>query len=88
MLTLQQREKFMKALDNPLSELTQQLLSSEELDSARLEPWWEAPPLYDAADTSPVKRYGSKPEAMPLPSNIPQVPLTGSPLLFNICALW
>ena len=88
MLTPQEREKFMKALDNPSSELAQQLLASEELHSERLEPWWETPSLDDAAQTSSAKRYGAKPRAMPIPSIIPEVPRTGSPLLYNICALW
>jgi hypothetical protein len=88
MLTPEERKKFMKALDNPSSELAQQLLASEALDSERLEPWWEAPSLNDGTQALPTKRYGVKPEAMPIPSAIPKMPVTGSPLLYNICAMW
>ena len=43
-LTPDEREKFTRAVENPSSELAQQLLShSEELESKRLAPWWEAP---------------------------------------------
>src|ERR1700692_4424000 len=87
MLTLEDREKFMKALENPSSELAQRLLASEELESERLEPWWEAPSADDDTQTSPPKWYGSKPEIMPIPSVKSTVPATGHPLLHNICAL-
>lgn len=86
-LTPEEREKFMKALDNPSSELAQQILASEELDSEILEPWWEAPFIDDATGTPSAKRYGAKPEAMLIPSMIPKVPAIGF-LLYNICALW
>lgn len=87
-LTLEERKKFMKALDNPSSELAQQMLASETLDSERLKPWWEAPSLNDGTQALPTKRYGIKPEAMPIPSAIPKLLVTGSPLLYNICAIW
>jgi len=87
-LTPEERKKFTQALDNPSSELAQQLLASETLDSERLEPWWEAPSLLnDGAQSPPTKRYGAKPEAMPIPSTIPKL-VTGSPLLYNICTMW
>jgi hypothetical protein len=87
LLTLEERNKFTKALDNPSSELAQQLLASETLDSERLEPWWESPSFNDATQAISTKRYGAKPEAM-MVSTLPKVPVTGSPLLYNICALW
>jgi hypothetical protein len=87
-LTSEEREKFMKALDNPSSELAQQLLASEELDSEILEPWWEALSIDNATGTPSAKRFGAKPEAMPIPSMIPKVSTIGSALLYNICALW
>ncbi|KIM90558.1 hypothetical protein PILCRDRAFT_812311 [Piloderma croceum F 1598] len=87
MLTPEERKKFMKALDNPSSELAQQLLASETLDSERLEPWWEAPSLNDGTQALPTKQYGVKPEVMPIPSAIPKMLVTGSPLLYNICAM-
>jgi hypothetical protein len=41
LLSEEQREKFMKALQAPTSELAQQLLASEELDQDLREPWWK-----------------------------------------------
>lgn len=88
MLKPDEREKFMKALDNPESELAQQLLASEELDSNRVDPWWEAPIFEEESPNHTNKRFGKKPELMALPSALPKIPSTGSPLLYNICALW
>ena len=73
----------MKILQNPSSESAQQLLASEELESEQVEPWWEAPSIQESV----VKRYGSAPEIMPIPSTLPKTPVTGSPLIYNICAV-
>lgn len=83
-LTLEEREKFTRALDNPSSELAQQLLTSEELESERLEPWWEAPAFEDA---TPHKRYGVKPEMISISFAIPPMSPTGSRLIYNICVV-
>ncbi|PCH44112.1 hypothetical protein WOLCODRAFT_164926 [Wolfiporia cocos MD-104 SS10] len=47
-LTPAERDKFMRALQDPNSELAQQLLASEELEKERTEPWWEMPMGMDA----------------------------------------
>ena len=73
----------MKILQNPSSESAQQLLASEELESEQVEPWWEAPSIQESV----VKRYGSAPEIMRIPSTLPETPVTGSPLIYNICAV-
>lgn len=77
----------MKILQNPSSDLAQQLLASEELESEQVEPWWEAPSIQDQMELEPFKRYGSVPEIMPMPSTLSKVPVTGSPLIYNICAV-
>ena len=41
-LAHRRRERFTKALQDPNSELAQQLLSGEEIEKVRIEPWWEA----------------------------------------------
>lgn len=87
-LTPEEREKFMKALDNPAGELAQQLLASEELESERIQPWWEASSLNDISATGSAKRYGAVPEAMPMPSNVAKTLPSGSPLIYNITAVW
>lgn len=87
-LTPEEREKFTRALDDPSSELAQQLLASEELQSERLAPWWEAPDLDDTTQSIPAKRYGVKPEAVSIPFAVPSTSTAGSPLIYNICAVW
>ena len=77
----------MKILQDPSSELAQQLLASEELQSEQMEPWWEAPSIQDRTESELAKRYGSAPEIMPMPSTLPMLPATGSPLIYNICAV-
>ncbi|KAH9840290.1 uncharacterized protein C8Q71DRAFT_805910 [Rhodofomes roseus] len=93
-LTPAEREMFTKALRDPNSELAQQLLSSEELEKVRIEPWWEAPddPSTDDPSTSwrAQKRYGKKPAMMPIPENMVGTSHTPGKyplLLYNICAV-
>ncbi|PCH44107.1 hypothetical protein WOLCODRAFT_133088 [Wolfiporia cocos MD-104 SS10] len=100
-LTPAERDKFMRALQDPNSELTQQLLASEELEKERIEPWWETPTGMDAdaedqipSDASKKaelhRRYGTKPPVMQVPSsmlNTPSVPGKSPMLLYNICAV-
>lgn len=88
MLTSEEREKFMKALDNPNSELAQQLLASEELGSDSLEPWWEAPSLEMISQKQHIKRYGTEPASMIIPPIKPGTKQTTYPLVYNIVALW
>ncbi|KZT72024.1 hypothetical protein DAEQUDRAFT_763498 [Daedalea quercina L-15889] len=93
-LTPAEREKFTKALRDPSSELAQQLLSSEELENVRTEPWWEG-----SKDTSgeqarglrrAQKRYGKRPAMMQIPAHMTRTPPTPGKfplLLYNICAV-
>jgi hypothetical protein len=88
-LTPHEQTRFLKALHDPSGELTQQLLASEELEQERQEPWWEAPALDDdlELDAKSTKRYGVKPETIPVSFPSSPVP-NGPPLVYNMCAIW
>lgn len=77
LLSEEQREKFVKALQVPSSGLAQQLLASEELEQDRREPWWKEPD------------DGERPGLMDIPPTLLKAnPPPGPSLLYNICALW
>lgn len=94
MLTPAQRDKFLKALNDPSSELAQQLLASEELEKQIEEPWWERPGTPDSATgehtAAPKARYGAKPQMMDIPSQALNASTgaaaSGPSLLYNIYA--
>lgn len=44
LLTPQERTRFLKAVEDPQSELARQLLAGADLDHERIKPWWESPP--------------------------------------------
>ncbi|KAF5316000.1 hypothetical protein D9619_006332 [Psilocybe cf. subviscida] len=89
LLTPEERKKFMKAVNDPTSELARELLSSDQLDAEIIKPWWEAPTV-DAAlddDQRRPKQCGSRPIIMPIRvSEIKPTPI-GHPLGYNMCAL-
>ncbi|KAI9062579.1 hypothetical protein FKP32DRAFT_1573971 [Trametes sanguinea] len=99
-LTPAEREKFLSALNDPNSELAQQLLASEELEREQVDPWWDAP--VDNAEPEPTatpsvkvgmkRRHGSKPTIMPIPEPLIKQSsnnaLSGPLLLYNICAVF
>ncbi|KZT25204.1 hypothetical protein NEOLEDRAFT_1156397 [Neolentinus lepideus HHB14362 ss-1] len=98
MLTPEEREKFIKTLDDPNSGLAQQLLASEELDKVRTGPWWDNPEASVGHEDSSVpgsvfdrlqKRYGKKPAiTIHVPSSmVKPIPSSSSSLLYNACAL-
>jgi len=85
-LTPAERDKFLKALNNPSSELAQQLLASEELEKQRQEPWWEASIL--DGEHNPTRQFGAKPEVMYIPSEMMGTPPKGpNVLIYNLCAI-
>ncbi|THH27793.1 hypothetical protein EUX98_g6390 [Antrodiella citrinella] len=99
-LTPAERDKFMKALGDPTSDLAQQLLSSEELEKQIIEPWWERSlgPNAEYEDASigvhgpGQRRYGERPSPLHIPSalaNTSTSPTSGNgpSLLFNISAV-
>ncbi|KAI0925033.1 hypothetical protein AcW2_005734 [Taiwanofungus camphoratus] len=91
-----QRGRFLKALNDPSSELIQQLLASDELENERTEPWWEAHMERSDDDKLSAKistrARGPKPDIMPIPAamiNVSSSPpvARGPRLLYNICAV-
>ncbi|THG95701.1 hypothetical protein EW026_g6011 [Hermanssonia centrifuga] len=97
-LTPAERDKFMKALNDPSSELAQQLLASEELEEQTVEPWWDRPSDYEKEEpdamvsvTKISRRYGARPAMMDVPAPVMNasagVAATGPSLLYNICAV-
>lgn len=84
MLTPEERNKFTKALEDPSSQLAQELLTSERLEQGIKQPWWEAPVLNEDG----LRRFGSKPEMLEIPPSMIQPIPVGHPLIYNICALW
>ncbi|PSR73893.1 hypothetical protein PHLCEN_2v10290 [Hermanssonia centrifuga] len=97
-LTPAERDKFLKALNDPSSELAQQLLASEELEEQTVEPWWDRPSDYEKEEqdamvsvTKISRRYGARPAMMdvsaPVMNASAGVAATGPSLLYNICAV-
>ncbi|OSD04711.1 hypothetical protein PYCCODRAFT_1475794 [Trametes coccinea BRFM310] len=99
-LTPAEREKFLSALNDPNSELAQQLLASEELEREQVDPWWDAPSddVESEISTTPSiqggtkRRHGSKPTIMSIPEPLvkqsSQNAISGPLLLYNICAVF
>lgn len=91
-LTPAERDKFMKALGDPGSDLAQQLLSSEELEKDVIEPWWErdADPGPSDERTAPrrVYRRGRRPAPVDVPPTMIKASSGSGPsLLYNVCAV-
>ena len=86
-LTPEERNKFLKALDNPSSGLGQQLLASEELERDLVKPWWEERVVGGDPLPATSKRFGSRPEFMNVPSSMVQPHPSGPLLIYNICAI-
>ncbi len=98
-LTPAERDKFLRALQDPDSELAKQLLASEVLEREQVAPWWEAPPELTSEDSDSTstpqvstRRHGTKPSIVPLPDPLikrsSEASATGPLLLYNICAVW
>lgn len=98
-LTPAERERFLRALDDPHSELAQQLLASEDLEKEQIEPWWEAAATAEVEDPTgssstrpPKRRHGGKPTIMPIPEPLVKqsshTAVTGPLFLYNLIALW
>lgn len=83
-MTKEEIDRFFNALRDPTSQLAQQLLSSEELQSVRREPWWE-----DSLEESPSGsvRYGSQPALMEVPCNLVKRQASSPSLIYNVCAV-
>lgn len=84
LMTKEEIDRFFNALRYPNSQLAQQLLSSEELQSVRQEPWWEA--SMEGSPSGSV-RYGSKPALMEVPLNLVRRQASSPSLIYNVCAV-
>jgi len=85
LLTPGERDRFLKAINNPSSELAQQLLANEALESDRQEPWWSAGRAADNAFNTP-SNVGKKPTMMLIPTKVVQSRANPS-LIYNIVAV-
>ncbi|KAI0730925.1 hypothetical protein C8Q76DRAFT_614104 [Earliella scabrosa] len=96
-LTPAEREKFLRALNDPSSELAQQLLASEQLEMVQIKPWWETsatalPGGAESTISSPRQHHGPKPPIMAVPDALlkqsSSAAVSGPMLLYNISALF
>ncbi|KAF8661330.1 hypothetical protein AX16_001426 [Volvariella volvacea WC 439] len=85
LLTEEEKRKFVRALDNPDSELAQTLLSSEVLEQAKQTPWWESDDV--AKGSSEPRQRGTRPEAIKVPVAMVKPHPTGPSLVFNMAAI-
>ncbi|KAJ7757080.1 hypothetical protein B0H16DRAFT_1721544 [Mycena metata] len=88
-LTPAEREKFLKVMEDPSSDLAMELLASEELEVEKQDPWWSAPviPMQDLPGPS-TKRYGVPPNPIGIPSSLASPNPVGPSLIYNICAVF
>ncbi|KAF5362166.1 hypothetical protein D9756_002243 [Leucocoprinus leucothites] len=89
MLTSEEREKFVKALEDPISGLAQRLSESEQLEIEIEQPWWIDGVKRLDHEQEPTGHNGKK--SRPTPICIPQsmvkpVP-PGQPLVYNLTAI-
>lgn len=79
LLPEEQRAKFLKMIEDPSSDLTEQLLADGGFLHKKITPWWRS------REDQTVKRPAmiSIPHAM-----VERMPSDGPSLLYNICAVW
>nr|GAT54218.1 predicted protein [Mycena chlorophos] len=78
LLTPEERERFLKAMEDPSSGLATQLLASKELEREKHDPWWTD----DAWSSS-----SRAPEPLQLPDSLKKPNLKATPLIYNICCV-
>ncbi|GJJ09252.1 hypothetical protein Clacol_003474 [Clathrus columnatus] len=99
LLSPSQREKFLKAMRDPSSELAVELLAADELSKHQVSPWWESPALQTDETTvngpEPLNltvRYGAVPDMISVPEQLiasargSSASLSNVTLLYNILA--
>ncbi|KAL0955287.1 hypothetical protein HGRIS_004177 [Hohenbuehelia grisea] len=90
-LSPEQQKRFAKAMQDPSSELAQQLLASEALEKELLRPWWEYTPRDDSDDPDGVGSLSRTNEYLPKPVAVPASMVTttadGPLLLYNLVAM-
>ncbi|CAK5269668.1 unnamed protein product [Mycena citricolor] len=97
LLTPTERDRFLKIVRDPSSELTQQLLASEEIERGMTEPWWLRPSTLEMKEELSVLRrprnqrqYGHPPEPIAIPPSMMHQKRSSDappPLMYNICAV-
>ncbi|THU86223.1 hypothetical protein K435DRAFT_923385, partial [Dendrothele bispora CBS 962.96] len=89
LLKPEERNKFIKGLNDPSGELAQQLLASEEIYRDRREPWWEQTSLGagEVENDSPSQMFGVEPETVPVPKSMVKPIPNGPPLIYNMLAI-
>ncbi|RXW23049.1 hypothetical protein EST38_g2810 [Candolleomyces aberdarensis] len=84
-LTPKEREKFLQAVNDPSSEVAQQLLSSDELRKNLREPWWKVSNLPD--DPILPRHQVEEPSLIDIPDSMLK-PVPNRPLLvYNIVSI-
>ena len=87
MLTPKERAKFLQAVNDPSSEVAQQLLSSDELRKNLREPWWKVSSLPDDP-ILPRHQVEAVPAMIDIPDSMLK-PIPNRPLLvYNIVSIW
>ncbi|KAJ6588511.1 hypothetical protein B0H19DRAFT_1099765 [Mycena capillaripes] len=86
LLSPAEREKFLKVMEDPSSDLALQLLASEDLEVEKQEPWWCAPAIL--SEDLPGTRYGVPPDPIEVPPSLASPHRTSSSLVYNICAVY
>ncbi|KAJ3992141.1 hypothetical protein F5050DRAFT_1801854 [Lentinula boryana] len=100
LLSQSERDEFVRSLQDPSSNLSQELLLSEELQRELvLRPWWESasegipvhgdPLIRDAGQSGSGIFYGNThlPELIDIPSTMVKPLPSGPPLIYNLCAI-
>jgi hypothetical protein len=86
MLTPKERENFLQAVNDPSSEVAQQLLSSDELRKNLREPWWKVSNLPNDP-TLPRNQVEAEPTMIDIPNSMLK-PIPNRPLLvYNIVSI-
>lgn len=83
LLNPEERNKFLKAFQNPTSDLAQKLLSSDILGAKVQQPWWMYNVIAEEASELP-----KMPHIMPIPPSLVRSRPTNQPLVFNVVAIW
>ncbi|KAF5355298.1 hypothetical protein D9758_006058 [Tetrapyrgos nigripes] len=86
LLKPEERDKFIKALNDSSGELAQQLLASEELYHNQRRPWWEDPTETNYKNEL-IERVGEQPEMMSIPSSMVKSVPSGPSLIYNLVAI-
>ncbi|KAF4570952.1 hypothetical protein EYR36_001779 [Pleurotus pulmonarius] len=87
LLTPTQQQKFLRAIQDPSSELAQQLLASEQIEKDTVSPWWTTDGREHLDRENDQIECGKEPRAMQIPTHMVK-PVEGGPsLIYNIVAV-